>query len=54
MVTVHVFPAQVKEGNIVRIPMLLPCVLDTAARSETRIPAVVPWYRFTVMVKDSP
>ena len=36
-VTVQMVPWHEKAGKIVREPMTLPCVLDTAATSETRI-----------------
>jgi hypothetical protein len=41
-VTVQVLPEHENAGKIVRPPIVLPCVLDTAATSDTRMPDVAP------------
>src|SRR6266702_120823 len=48
-VTVQVLPEHEKAGKMVRPPMVLPCVLDVAATSETLIPDVAPWNSCTLI-----
>ena len=48
-VMVHVFPLHVNSGKMVRPPIMLPCVEDVPATSETRIVLVVPSKSSTVI-----
>ena len=54
-VIVHFVPEQENAGNSVLAPIALPCVLDGAARIETRSVEVVPWKSSTfVMLYEPP
>jgi hypothetical protein len=53
-VIVHTLPSHVNAGKIVRCPMELPCVDETAARREIFIVEVVPWCKATVTVNVPP
>ena len=53
-VIVQLFPEQDTLGKIVLWPILFPCVLDSAPRSETLMFEVVPWWSETTIWTDWP
>ena len=46
---VHTLPSHENAGKMVRVPNVLPCVLDVAPRSEMRMLEMGPWGRLTVI-----